>query len=46
MNEDFVAEVLGLAHYDLAGVLAYSGEGKKALESLEHLGNLEICPGY
>lgn len=46
MNKDFEAEVLGLTHYDLAGLFAFAGEEKKAFESLKFLDQLELCPKW
>jgi TolB-like protein len=45
-NKDFEAEVLGLTHYDLAGVFAFTGEEKKAFESLKYLTHLGVCPKW
>jgi TolB-like protein/Tfp pilus assembly protein PilF len=45
-NNDFEAAVLGLTYYDLAGLLAFIGEEKKALENLGFLDNLEVCPKW
>jgi tetratricopeptide (TPR) repeat protein len=45
-KKDFEAAVLGLTYYDLAGLLAFNGEEKKALENLGFLTNLEVCPKW